>query len=162
MEIAPATLQHEWLRQFVGEWTFEGGCDAGPGRPPMKWGGTEAVRMLGDFWLVFEGKGPMPSGQEMNYVMLLGFDPAKGKFVGSWIGSPMTAMFVYEGDLDPSGAVLPLCTTGPNPMAPDTLANFKDVHEITTDGRRAMWSQLQGPDGAWQKFMHVTFQKRRG
>lgn len=162
MHIPPARPEHKWLANFVGEWTFESSCDMGPGQPPIKTTGTEIIRMIGDFWLVVEGNGPMPSGGQMTYLMLVGFDPDKGKFVGSWIGSPMTVMYVYEGALDASGTVLPLCCTGPNPMAPGTMANFQDVHELTRDGRRAMWSQIQKPDGTWQKFMHVTFQKRKG
>lgn len=130
----------------------------GPGQPTETARGRETVRMLGDLWLVFEGSGEMPGGAgPMGYVMTLGFDPAKGKFVGSWIGSPMATLFVYEGELDVAGKSLPLNTTGPSFTDPKKTARFQDVYEIHGADRRSMWSQSQNEDGSWTKFMSATY-----
>ena len=97
------------------------------------------------------GAGPM------SYLMTLGFDPAKGKYVGTWIGSPMTTLFVYEGEVDGAGKSLPLNTTGPSFTDPKKMARFQDVYEVHGPDRRAMWSQAQNEDGSWTKFMSGTY-----
>ncbi len=81
--------EHAWLKQLVGDWRFEHEFSPGPGEPTIKLPGREKVRMMGDLWVVFEGGGEMHTGDEMSYLMTLGFDPNKGAYVGSWIGSPM-------------------------------------------------------------------------
>ena len=97
---AEPTPQHEWLKQLVGEWSYRSECPAGPDGEALTAEGKEHVRMLGDLWMVGESTGLMPGGGSMTAVMTVGYDPEKERFVGTWVGSPMTAMFVYEGTLD--------------------------------------------------------------
>lgn len=151
--------QHQWLRKFVGAWKFSNECVMVPGEPPQIFTGTEEVRMLGDLWIIAEGRGPMPGGGEMSYIMTVGFDPAKNAYVGSWIGSPMANLFIYEGTLDADGRTLPLNTMGPDFADPTKLAAYQDVHQLLADGRRMMWSQTQGPDKQWHRFMSCTFER---
>ncbi|MDX2132238.1 MAG: DUF1579 domain-containing protein [Planctomycetota bacterium] len=173
--MTPPQKQHEWLRRFVGEWTSEFECVMGPDQPAMKSKGREVVRMVGDLWVVFEGEGEMPGGGTMTSILTLGFDPAKGKFVGSWIGSPMATMFVYQGEFTRGGGnwgggpasgdvpgsadvqVLPLNTVGPSWADPTKQANYQDVIELHGPNKRLLWSQAQGDDGAWTRFMTGTF-----
>lgn len=161
---SPATAQHEWLKNFVGEWRFEAECVMGPGQPPSKSTGTETVRMLGYLWLICEGRGAMPGGGEMSSIMTLGFDPARNRFVGTWVGSPMTHLFIYEGELEvlkgPDGKstfVLPLNTTGPSFTDPARTARYQDVLELHPDGRRMLHSQVLGDDGKWTRFMSAVY-----
>jgi hypothetical protein len=151
--------QHEWLKQFVGSWEFEGACIMGPDQPPMKSTGTETVRMLGDLWIVAESQGTMPDGNTMTALLTLGFDPAKKKFVGTWVGSPMTALFVYDGELDAKEEVLPLNCTGPSWEDPAKTMQYQDIHEMRKDGTRLLRSQALGPDGKWMQFMSATYRK---
>ncbi len=162
MEQPQPTPQHEWIRQLIGTWTFESVCDGGPEGPSMTIPGRETVRAIGDYWIVAEARGAMPDGGEMTSVMTLGYDPAKGKFVGSWTGSPMTAMFVYEGDLQGDGVTLPLDTEGPGMMDPSVLTRYQDVIEIHQDGRRYLHSQMLGEDGGWVRFMTATYTRTGG
>ncbi len=151
--------QHEWLKRFVGEWTNEAECLMGPGQPVQTLRGRESVRMLGDLWIVAEGTSSTPGGGSMTSLMTLGYDPHKKRFVGSWIGSPMASQFVYEGELDAAGVVLPLTSTGPSFADPAKIATYQDVQEIHPDGRRVMWSQVRGDDGAWTRFMTVNYRR---
>ena len=150
--------EHEWLKRFVGEWRMEGECVMEPGKPPMKSGGTEKVRMLGDLWMIGEAVMEMPGGAgTMEAVMTLGFDPNKKKFVGTWIGAGMGTMFVYEGELDAAARVLPLNTSGPSMMDPTKVARYQYVVELHDDNTRKLWSQMQDDKGAWHKFMSATY-----
>src|SRR5687768_17755328 len=42
-------------------------------------------------------------GTDMTAVITVGFDPAKGNFVGTWVGSMMTNLWVYKGWLEEDG-----------------------------------------------------------
>ncbi len=51
--------EHQWLSQLVGEWTYEGEAMMEPGKPPVKFKGTESVRSVGGLWVLLEGRGDM-------------------------------------------------------------------------------------------------------
>ncbi len=157
------TKFHQWLMQLVGSWQFESVAEMGPDQPPMKATGRETVRAIGDLWIVAEGEGEMPGGGLMKSVMTLGYDPLRAKFVGTWIGSPMAHMFVYEGELaDAAGntpARLPLTTLGPSFADPTKMATYQDVLELHPDGQRMLYAQLLGDDGNWQQFMTATYRR---
>lgn len=153
------TPQHRWLQQLIGEWEFTSECSCGPDAPPLKSKGSERVRTLGDLWVIGEGGGEMPGGGAMNFIMSVGFDPAKNKFVGSWIASCMGMMFVYEGDLDESANTLTLNTTGPSFEDPTKTARFQDIVELHGKDRRVLRSRFQGPDGGWTDFMRAEYRR---
>ncbi len=64
------------------------------------------MRSLGGLWVLCEGRCEMPGGGAGTTVMTLGFDPARGLFVGTFIASMMTHLWLYEGGLDPELTVL--------------------------------------------------------
>src|SRR5262245_44558224 len=76
--------EHEWLKQFVGEWDSDASQE--PGKPPQKGKLTESARMLGELWIVAEIKSTDPN-QPMTGVLTIGYDPEKKKYVGTWIDS---------------------------------------------------------------------------
>ncbi len=163
MEIPKPTRQHAWLKQLVGDWTFTHECQPGGDAPPMRASGTESVRLVGDLWVVCEGKGDMPGGSgTFEYVTTLGYDPARERFVGTWVGSMMASMFVYEGRLESDGVTLPLNTEGPGMDDPTALVSYQDVMAVHADGRRTLTSRLRGADGGWTQFMHAVYTRTGG
>ena len=151
--------EHRWLQKFVGEWSYETEVRMGPDKPPMKFGGTETVRAVGGIWIVAEGRGEMPGGETGTTLLTLGYDAQKERFVGTWPGSMMNYLWVYEGSLDPSGNALALDTQGPNCMADGKAATFKEVIELKPDGRRLFSSSMRGEDGTWATLMTATYQR---
>ncbi|MFI4898112.1 MAG: DUF1579 domain-containing protein [Phycisphaerales bacterium JB059] len=150
--------EHEWLQQLVGTWAFEGECDMGPDQPKMKHSGTETVRSLGGLWIVCEGRGAMPGGEgEMSMQTTLGYDPARERYVGNWVGSVMTHMFIYEGTLEDNNKILPLNTEGPSFTDPKVMAAYQDVIEIVDENTRLLRSRTPGPDGGWVEFMVARY-----
>ncbi len=158
---AQPTDEHAWLRHMVGEWRIESECLGVPGMPPFKSTGSETARMLGDLWLVADGRGEMPDGAVGSWRLALGFDPGRGKFVGSWVGSMMTSMFVYEGLLDPDGRALPLMTEGPSFAGDGATAPYRDSYERVSDDERVLRSACLGPDGRWTEFMVARYRRVR-
>ena len=156
---AEPQAEHKWLDQLVGEWESEMECGAGPGQPPEKHVGTETVRSL-NVWVQCEGEMPAPDGRPGRTVMTLGYDPAKGKFVGTFIGTMMTNLWVYEGELDASGKVLTLDAEGPSFTDPGKAAKYKDTIEFVTPDHRTLSSRYLGDDGQWHHFMTAHYRRK--
>lgn len=157
---AEPSKEHEWLHRLVGEWTFEAEAMMAPGELPAKTAGTETVRSLGGLWTVAEGEGEMPGGGTGTSIMTLGYDPQRQRFVGTWIGSMMTHLWVYEGSLDAGERVLTLESEGPGFSGDGTLAKYRDVIELKSDDHRVLTSHVQGEDGGWQPFMTAHYRRR--
>lgn len=162
METPSPQPQHRWLTTLVGSWAFKGTGDAGPDQPPHEFSGKEFVRSMGGLWIVCEGTCPMPDGSEGDTLMTLGYDPVKGKFVGSWAGSMMAFMFRYEGQLDDAGKVLTLDSMGPSfapDAAPGTMAHYQDIIEQVSDTHRVLRSRMVHDDGSHTEFMEAHYHR---
>jgi hypothetical protein len=152
--------EHEWLKQLVGEWTYEHEASMGPGEPPVKCVGTESVRAVGDLWVVCEGRGEMPNGGVATTIMTLGYDAAKQRYAGTFIGSMMTHLWVYDGQLEAGGSVLTLDTEGPTFTGDGKTAKYRDSIEVQGAGHRTLTSRVLGDDGRWTAFMTARYRRR--
>ncbi len=153
--------EHKWLQRLVGEWTMEGECDMGPGQPVSKTTGTESGRSIGGLWVVAEGKGEMTDGNTGTMIMTLGFDPEKKRFTGTWIGSMMTNLWIYDGELDATGRVLTLNAEGPDMATEGKTAKYRDVIEFKSDDHRVLTSHMLGGDGEWVQFLKADYRRKR-
>jgi hypothetical protein len=153
--------EHRWLERLVGEWTYETDAPTTPDQPSTKVTGTEHVRSLGGIWVLAEGDGEMPGGGPATTLMTLGYDPAKKRFVGSWIGSMMTHQWLYDGELDANERVLTLNSEGPSMSGDGTTSKYRDVIEIESDDRRALTAHVLDNAGKWQQFMTVTYRRTK-
>ena len=98
---------HEWLHQLLGNWKVHHDCEMPDGTKSTT-EGTMNCRSLGGMWLICESMGESPEGEAWSSLMTLGFDPTKGHYVGTFVGSMMANIWEYEGELDASGKRLPL------------------------------------------------------
>jgi hypothetical protein len=151
--------EHRWLRKLVGDWVYETPAPAEPGKPAGTLTGTERVRFLGDIWFVAEGEGEMPDGATGRTLMTLGYDPAKQRFVGTWLGTMMHHLWVYEGELDDSGKVLTLESVGPDFEAPGRTRQYRDAIEVEDDDHRLLIGRILGGDGEWQEIMRARYRR---
>jgi hypothetical protein len=156
-----ARQEHQWLRKLLGEWTYEAEAQGEPGKPPEKMTGTESVRSLGNLWVQAESQGQMPDGDPATMQMTLGYDPAKHCYVGTWIGSMMSHLWVYEGTLDADARVLTLSAEGPSMTSEGKIAKYKDVIEFKSDDHRVLTSHAQGDDGQWRQFMTMHYRRKQ-
>jgi Protein of unknown function (DUF1579) len=153
--------EHHWLHKLVGEWTTEAEGVMGPDKPPETFKGTESARSIGGVWVVCEGRGEMPGGGTAMTIMTLGYDPAKKRFVGTFIGSMMANMWVYDGQLDAAGKVLTLDTEGPDFSQEGKTTKYKDAIEFKSDDHRVLTSQMLGGDGKWHPFMTAHYRRKK-
>ncbi|QDU90733.1 hypothetical protein Pla175_41440 [Pirellulimonas nuda] len=143
--------EHAWLDRLVGEWTTSASCQM-PDGSSHRSEGRLTCRSLGGLWLIADGAGEDPESGAWSTQMTLGYDPVVGKYVGTFVGSMMTHMFVYSGAVDASGAKLVLDTQGPG-FDGVCVATYQDVVEFVGDDHWLLWSQMRGDDGQWNRFM---------
>jgi len=144
--------EHEWLKQFAGEWEAESEAVAGPGQPAMKCKGTMKARMLGGFWVVKELKNEA-GGVTVDAVQTIGYDAKSKKYVGTWIDSVLNHLWTYTGSVDESGKILTLEAEGPNLLKEGETAKYRDTYEMKSKDHIIATSLMLGEDGKWVPFM---------
>jgi hypothetical protein len=152
--------EHRWLQQLVGRWSYQAEA-SGPGQESTKAEGTETVRLLGDLWVVAEGEGSMPDGTPAKSLITLGYDPTRRRYVGTWIGSMMTHLWVYDGALDASARVLTLSADGPSMSGSRGMAKYQDIITVESADHRTLTARVLGEDGAWTEFMTAHYRRKR-
>ena len=151
--------EHRWLQKLVGEWVMEGMTEQGKPKAATPW--TETFRSLHGLWVVGEGRGEMGGGPATT-IMTLGYDPQRKRFVGTWVGSMMAHLWVYDGELDAAQKVLTLHAEGPNfADGGKTTTKFKDVIEFKSDDHRTLTAEMLGPDGRWGVFMTSSYRRNK-
>jgi hypothetical protein len=161
MMTAEPQKEHRWLQKLVGDWTYETDASTAPGLPASKVKGTERVRSIHGIWIQAEGQGDMPGAGPATSVMTLGYDPQKKRFVGTWIGSMMTHMWIYDGELDSSERILTLNSEGPSMADDGTMSRYQDVIEFKDNDRRTLTARVLEPDGTWKPFMTVEYRRTK-
>jgi hypothetical protein len=151
--------EHRWLQQLTGRsrLTFdppEGSEHQDGGRA---W--EENARSLGGTWIVAEMTGTMPDGSSATNILSLGYDPAKKHYVGSFITSVMTHLWVYEGTLDDTGKVLTLDCEGPDFDTIGRTARYQDIITIKDENTRNYSSRIRLADGTWKPVMSCDYQR---
>jgi hypothetical protein len=161
MKVDP-TREHQWLQKWVGEWTYETEASMEEGKPPQKFTGTERVRAIGDIYIQGEGSSTMPDGSPVTTQITLGYDPAKKRFVGSWLGTMMSHFWVYEGELSADGKTLTLSSEGPSMTGEEgKYQTYRDTYEFKSDDLRTLTATVQGADGAWTQFMQMDYHRKK-
>lgn len=100
----------------------------------------------------------MPGGGgDARMLMTLGYDPDQQAFVGTWVGSMMTHLWVYRGALDADQKVLTLETEGPSFKNDGATVRYRDVITLVSANERTLTSFGQQPDGSWKQFMQAKY-----
>ena len=154
------TKEHHWLKQLLGEWTYEMEAEDPAGSSGAEiTSGTEMVYPVGDLWIQIEGNTESPETGLSRSLLTLGYDLAKGKFVGTFVSSEMDYMWYYEGSLDESGTQLTLATEGPDFEDSTKRAPYEDIIEIIGPNQRLFRSRSKDAAGEWQEFMKMTLSR---
>jgi hypothetical protein len=160
MKVEP-TREHQWLQKFVGDWTYEMEAAMEPDKPPVKMTGSESIRALGDIWVQGSGSSPMPDGTQAETQITLGYDPTKKRFVGTWLGTMMAHLWIYDGELSADGRTLTLNSEGPSMTEANKRANYRDVFEFKNDDLRTLTAHVQGDGGEWTQFMTMDYHRKK-
>src|SRR5687768_17565753 len=141
---------------MVGDWTFQTEASVAPGETPTRETGRERVRSLGGVWVVCEGR---DDGGAHESMMTLGFDPQRGRFVGTFVSSTMTHLWRYEGTLDPDGRGVTFDTEGPSLTDDRRMGRYRDTIAFQSDDHRTLTSRFLADDGEWRAFMTAHYRR---
>lgn len=159
----PATEEHRWLRQMVGTWDVVaetmGAAEAGAPEE-MRARFRETVEPLGEYWIHSRLEASF-GDTAFRSNMIVGWDPAKSTFVGSWVDSLSTNQWVYSGSLDAAKQALTLEADGPSFGDPTAITRFRDVTEFDGPDVRRNSSWMKGPDGEWMLLARSTATRRK-
>lgn len=146
--------EHEMLRKDVGVWdaTVE---MLTPGAPPAVSKGTETVSMLGAFWQIADFKAEM-FGQPFEGRGTTGYDPARKKFVGTWVDSISTGISTVEATYDPAKKTMTGTMEGPDPTG--AVTKTKET-TVWTDADTRVFT-MYAPDGA-TPIMRISYKRRK-
>jgi len=103
----------------------------------------------------------MPGGGPVTSILSLGYDPQKGRFVGTWLGSCMTNLWVYDGALDAETKLLTLDSEGPHFTDERKMGRYQDIIEMVDGDHRILSSQMLGDDGQWYRFMTTHYYRKK-
>lgn len=156
-EAAPPSAEFAWLQQLVGEWTIDVEASMGPEGEMTQMLGSESVRTIGSQWVFCEGRGE----QNQHSAMTLGYDPAKEKFVGTWVDSTGPMLWVYSGQLDETRKILALDAEGPSFDDPTKTAWYRDSIEIKSADHRVLTSAFKNPDGTFTTMLRAEYRRKR-
>lgn len=151
------TTQHHWLHRLIGEWDVSADATNGP---PANSTWTERVRPLGGYWVLCEGRGLMPDGKEGETLMTLGYDPARDRYIGTWVGSMMNYLWHYDGILEPTGDLLTLHCEGPDFQDQGKRVPYQDIITFIDDRHRTLTALVRKNDGSWNKLMEMHYWRR--
>lgn len=159
-ELPKPASEHQRLSQFAGEWEVTAETVPAPGQEAIKCTGTESATMVGGFWLVGRSEASM-FGMPVNNLLTIGYDPAKKKYVGTFVCSMDSTLWTYEGTMDETGRKLTLETEGPSPLDPKKTAKYRETLELKDKDHKVFTSFMKGDDGEWVKIVTMEYRRKK-
>lgn len=154
------TKEHEWLKQFVGEWDNDMEAVMAPGQPPIKCKGNMSSKAVGSFWVMNEITGDWMGNKTQGF-QTLGYDVASKKYVGTWFDSMTDHLWKYTGTVDATGKMITLEADGPSFTDPKKTCKFRDAYEFKSKDHIVATSTMQGDDGKWITFMNGSMKRKK-
>lgn len=152
--------EHEWLQSLAGQWEADLEVVAAPGQPPMKLKATETTRRIGQLWILTEAE-TKQAAMHFARGLILGYDTAKKKYVGTWVDSNSTHIGRYEGTMDAAGKTLTLEGEIPHPYDNVRMVKVREVIELKSPDQKVVTTSLQGDDGNWFTLVTVNAQRKK-
>jgi hypothetical protein len=152
--------QHEFLKQFEGTWDAAAKFQGEPGKPMMESKGVETATLgLGGFWLTYEYKGEM-MGAPFTGHGTMGYDQQKQKYVGTWIDSMKSGLFISEGTGDEHGKVFTMIAQGYCDAEGKSIT-MKQVSEIKDHDHWTLTFLSPNPDGKETVMGTIEYTRRK-
>jgi hypothetical protein len=156
-QLPTPTPEHMKLASQVGTWDAVMEYTEMDGAKAKTKGVSVRKQPLGAFWLIDTFKGNV-MGQVFRGNGTTGYDPAKKKYVGTWIDSLSPSIMVIEGNYDKSGKVLTMSGMGPGldgqPVMHRLVTTIKDANTHIFEMR------VPDSDGKYRTTMTIRYTRR--
>jgi len=150
---------HELLKPMAGNWKTTAKSWLKPGTEPSVSEGTcESTWILGNRYLQSTYKGDM-GGMPFEGWGLMGYDNQKQEFVSVWADNFGTGIAMSDGKADPSGKVLTMMTTMPDPQT-GAPTPYKMITKVANENQYMM-SMSSMKDGKEQTEMEITYTRMK-
>src|SRR5438034_3831854 len=158
-ELPKPTSEHNRMTRAEGTWEASVEVSMGPpGSPPQLSKAVETNRLCcGGLWLVTEFKS-IPGSAPFEGHGITGLEPAKKKYVSTWVDSDLTTPMVSEGAYDAAGMTLTL--RGSMTSKGKTL-QWRSVEAWKNDDTRQFTMFMRGPNGKETPSLNVTYTRRQ-
>ena len=155
------TDQHKELKTEVGTWDAEVSMWPSPDAEPMKSKAVETNEMFGDFWLASKFEGDF-GGMKFQGHMMLGYDPAKKKYIGTWTDTMSPYLTTMEGDYDEATHTSTMIGTGTH-WETGKPEKSKMVTVYESDDAKTFTMYMADPkaEGEWIKHMEIKYKRRK-
>ncbi len=147
--------EHQVLADNVGTWEASIEIHPSPGAPAITSKGAVRSRLAcGGMWLIsdflnettgFEGHG------------ICGYDPAKGKYVGTWVDPMRTFIALSEGSWDPVSRAMTMWYEASGPQG--SKLRWREVTETLGPDTQVWRQYMMGADGQEFESMTVTYRR---
>jgi hypothetical protein len=149
--------EHEILKKEAGVWDASVETTTPDGKTDVSKGLETNTLMAGGLWLITDYKGKF-GGQPFEGHGIMGYDPHKKKYIGSWADSMSAGLSTMEETYDASKKTMSGWMEGPDengkPMKMNAATVWKD------DNTRVFTMAMTGPDGKEVTFMKITYTRR--
>lgn len=151
--------EHALLAELAGTWTAEFELLM-PGAPPVKSKSREVNEMLGALWVVGRYDDPGMMGGAYHGASLVGYDPAKEKYVSAWADSMTASLSLQEGTYDAATRTLSLAGPSEDPLTGHAV-QVRTTHVWSDDDHRVQTMFVPGPDGAEMEMFRITYAREK-
>lgn len=146
MKMMALNENHDFLKNFVGEWDVTTTAWMQPGADPAESKNSAAAELiLGGRFLKIAIKGMM-FGQPFEGLQIVGFDNYKNKINTFWIDSTSTAFYLTEGTLDQEKNTIFESANWLDPMTGGTI-QVRTVTTLVSENEYVYQMFMPGPDG---------------
>jgi hypothetical protein len=151
--------EHELLKAEEGVWDATVEAFMAPGAPPSISKGTETNTLgMGGLWLVTEFKSEFMNMPFQGHGVM-GWDPAKKKYVGTWVDSMSTGLSIMENSYDPATKTMTGFMEGPDMEG--KVTKIKSVTEFKGDTRVFSMYEPAAAGGKETLGMRITYTRRK-
>jgi len=149
--IAEATAVFE---KDVGDWDAEVVIQPGPGAAPIRQTGRYQARLTAGRWLVVDYQ--TDSGFQGHGVY--GWDPARGKYVGSWVDSLQVSIARSEGTWDAATRTMTFVTEAA--AASGGTLRYREITQTEADGTQVYRNLVPVADGGELELVRTVYRRR--
>jgi hypothetical protein len=163
MQMPQPTKEHEALiKDMEGTWDFTMKFKMAPDAPEQEAKGVETVTSVGGFWMTFDIRVPnMMMNLPWHGHGMLGYDPEKKKYVGTFINSFSAFMNMGEGTMDAAGKTLTMTWEGKSEHHGGKTEKMREVFEKIDKDNAKMTMYGPGPDGKEMTHFTATYKRKK-
>jgi hypothetical protein len=158
MKLNAPNENHEFLKNFVGEWVITSTGWMQPGAEPISSVGTAKAEMIiGGRFLKLDFRGTM-FGQPFEGILIMGYDNYQKKNISFWIDSSSTAFYLTEGSREKGTKKIVETGVWQDPMGGEDM-NVKNTTTVVSKDEYKFEMIMILPDGT--EFKSMEYQAKR-